>query len=88
MPVLCPGRHHGKNEVMRKVECRRVWHARMLEKKGGTEHEDPCEPRKELPFLNSESSGKLLKCLKHIHAYRVSCSDLCFEILTFTVVQC
>lgn len=51
-----------------------MWHARMLEKRG-TEHEDPCRPLRELPFLNPKSSGKLLKCFKHIHAYRVLCSD-------------
>lgn len=65
-----------------------MWNERMLKKKGRTEHEDPYGPLRELPFLNPESSGKILKCFKHIHAYRVLCSDLCFEIITFTVVQC
>ena len=63
--MSCPGRNHGKYKVMRKVQVQgRSVADKMLEKKGGTYHEDPYGPLRELPLLNPKSKGKLLKCFK------------------------
>lgn len=41
-----------------------MWHTRVLEKKGGTDREDPCGPLWEMPVPNPKNNGKLLKCFK------------------------